>query len=175
MKKLTHWEGEPVETWRALWGLQVLEVHEELGSTNDRAGELAREASPAAGGWTLILSEAQTRGRGRGGKIWVSPPGSSLLFSVVIPGRSGDWNALLPIRMGLAAAAGLETALVGPDGSGARVGLKWPNDLLCQGRKVGGILCEQGGQGDLVAGVGINVRQGPGDFPAELRGGAASL
>jgi BirA family biotin operon repressor/biotin-[acetyl-CoA-carboxylase] ligase len=75
----------------------------------------------------------------------------------------------------LAAAVGVELGLEGPDGSSPRVGLKWPNDLFCDGRKVGGILCERGGQGDLVAGVGINVRQGPGDFPPELRGRAGSL
>lgn len=173
MALLTHWEGEPLGIWRSLWDLSHLEAHDGLDSTNDRARELAREGK---GGWSVILAEAQARGRGRGNRTWVSPAGKGLLFSLILPSGDAGWNSLLPIRMGLAVARALENLRrEGGAAHGLPVELKWPNDLILGGRKVGGILCEGGGEETLVAGLGINIRHTRGDFPEALRGTAGSL
>ena len=94
-------------------------------STNDRARELASAGAPHG---ALLTSEEQTAGRGRQGRTWVAPAGSSLLLSVVLR----ETDVLLPLRAGLAVAD-----LAGP---AARV--KWPNDVLLDGRKVAGVLVE---------------------------------
>lgn len=172
MGLMTHWEGEPVEVWRQLWGVSRLEIHDRIASTNDRAKELAREP---CGPWTVILADAQTHGRGRGDRPWVAPPGKGLLCSVVIPAGSPEWNALAPIRVGLAAAEGVDRACTRDRSEEDLIELKWPNDLVLGGRKVGGILCEGAVNGLLVAGVGINVHQKATDFPLELRSSATSL
>jgi len=168
MSLLTHWEASTVEAWRASWGVPHLEVHDVLGSTNDRAKALARGGGDA---WSAVLAEVQTRGRGRGGKGWVSPGGQGLWLSLLIPSRGGKADALLPLRVGLACAKALED-LSGPD---AGIQLKWPNDLLLSGRKVGGVLCETSGFGIVVVGLGLNVAQTEADFPPDLRTTAISL
>lgn len=157
------WEGEPVAVWRALWDVPEVEVHEQLGSTNDRARELA---SKGAAPWTVVLAEEQTRGRGRSGDAWHSPPGSGLWISTVVPAE-GPPAPCLPLRVGLAAARATEEV------SGVPVGIKWPNDLMIAGRKVGGILCERA-NGAVVAGVGINVRTPDEGFPPGLAAVATS-
>lgn len=173
MAGLTHWEGEPLEVWKRLWALDGLEIHDTLGSTNDRAKELAREGSL---GWWLVLAQEQTRGRGRGEKEWHSAPSMSLLFSLLMPGEGASWSSLLPLRMGMAVARGLEAAWKGAGVSTPpKIEVKWPNDLVLKGRKLAGILCEGGGVGRLVAGVGINLRQRPEDFPPALVPGAISV
>jgi len=172
MGLLTHWEGEPVEIWRQLWGVTRLEVHDEIGSTNDRARELARQSRVP---WTVILAEFQVRGRGRGDRPWISSPGKGLLASILLPGGSLERNALAPIRVGLAGAEAMEMSQSPGGDRRPSVELKWPNDLVIGGRKVGGILCESGGNGILVAGLGINIHQKPPDFPPELRPSTTSL
>jgi BirA family transcriptional regulator, biotin operon repressor / biotin---[acetyl-CoA-carboxylase] ligase len=162
---LTHWDGEPVQVWAGLWRAPLLEVHDLLPSTNDRARELADEGAPA---FTVVLAEDQSAGRGRGGHAWHSAPGSGLCLSVLLPGQ-GAPPPHLPLLVGLAAARAAES--VGPH---VGVGLKWPNDLVIRGRKLGGILCERH-HGAIVAGLGLNIRQRPGDFPPELIGLATSL
>ena len=136
-------------------------------STNARARELARGGGRDGGGGgaphgTLVTASEQSAGRGRQGRSWVAPPGRSLLCSVVVrnPPR------LLPLAAGVAVT---EIA-----GDGAQV--KWPNDVLLDGRKVAGILVEGRPQeGWAVAGIGLNVALRPDDFPAELRSTAATL
>jgi BirA family biotin operon repressor/biotin-[acetyl-CoA-carboxylase] ligase len=157
------WEGEPVAVWRALWDVPEVEIHEQLGSTNDRARELA---SKGAAPWTVVLAEEQTRGRGRSGDAWHSPPGSGLWISTVVPAE-GPPAPCLPLRVGLAAARATEEV------SGVPVGIKWPNDLIIAGRKVGGVLCERA-DGAVVAGVGINVRTPDEGFPSRLAAVATS-
>jgi BirA family transcriptional regulator, biotin operon repressor / biotin---[acetyl-CoA-carboxylase] ligase len=113
----------------------------ETTSTNDHARALAAAGAPVG---TIVTTGLQTAGRGRQGRIWTTPPGRALLLSVVVP--SGD--PLLPLRAGLAVAD-----LAGP---AARV--KWPNDVLVDGRKVAGILVEGRPQeGWAVVGMGVNV------------------
>ena len=128
-------------------------------STNDRARDLAARGAPHG---TLVTAAEQTAGRGRQGRGWTAPAGRALLCTLVVrePPR------LLPLAVGVAVA---ET--VGPS---AR--LKWPNDVLIDGRKVAGILVEGRPQERwAVAGIGLNVAVRESDFPPELDGRAATM
>lgn len=116
---------------------------------------------------TVLVAEAQTGGRGRMGRSWVAPPGSALLFSVLlhprtVPARSRGWIGAI---LGLAVVDGLHRA------AGVEARLKWPNDVLVRGRKVAGILAELAGAA-LVVGCGINVTLDRSDLP---RADATSL
>ncbi len=158
MTLLTHWEGEPVEAWRQTLGLGWMEVHDTLASTQDR-GRILSEGGLTR--WTLILAEEQTEGRGRGGKRWVSPGRGGILFSLVVPSGGAGVDRLLPLRVGMVAAGVVEEEVVGSGKGEVRVGLKWPNDLILLGRKMGGILCEGGGGEGVVVGVGLNLASAP--------------
>jgi BirA family biotin operon repressor/biotin-[acetyl-CoA-carboxylase] ligase len=131
----------------------------ETSSTNDRARELAAAGAPHG---TLVTAAAQSAGRGRQGRTWSAPPGHALLMSLVLRGA----HPLLP----LAAAVGVSEA-VGPE---ARI--KWPNDVLLDGRKLAGILAEGRPQaGWAVLGIGVNVAVRVEDLPPELHDTAATL
>lgn len=165
--RLTHWEGEPIRVWEALWEVPRLEAWHLLGSTNDRARELAAGGAPP---FTVVVAEAQSEGRGRGGRRWHSPEGLGLWISVLLRPCAADAARLASLLVGVAASRAVERVT-----AGLRARLKWPNDVLLGGRKVAGVLCEATRDGGLVAGVGVNVRQRPGDFPPELRAHAISL
>lgn len=164
------WEGEPVGRLRDRWGVPELRVFERVGSTNDVAREMAEHG--AAEG-TVVLAGEQLAGRGRRGRPWTAPAGSSLLLSMVLRPRSLGGESVLPLRLGLAAAHAIEAV------AGGRVGLKWPNDLVMDGRKVAGILCEGAVEADrplhVIAGIGINRSQTDDDWPPDLAGTATSL
>ena len=131
----------------------------ETTSTNERARELASRGAPHG---TLITAGAQTAGRGRQGRTWAAPAGSSLLLSLVL--RESD--PLLPLRAGLAVA----------DLAGAAALVKWPNDVLLGGRKVAGVLVEARPQeGWAVLGIGVNVALDVADLPPELHDTAGTL
>jgi BirA family transcriptional regulator, biotin operon repressor / biotin---[acetyl-CoA-carboxylase] ligase len=139
-------------------GLPRLQLRE-TSSTNDRARELA--AGGAAHG-TLVTAGAQSAGRGRQGRAWTAPPGRALLCSLVLRDP--------PRLLALAAAVAVAEVV----GTHARV--KWPNDVLIDGRKVAGILIEGRPQERwAVLGIGINVALRNDDFPPELRDRAATL
>ena len=142
-----NWQGRSTTDWAAEWNVPVVEAYARIGSTNDRALELA---SMRALTFAVVVADEQTEGRGRRGAYWHSPPGSGLWMSIVLPGDRALSHASLLV--GLAAAEAIES--VAP---GVRVGIKWPNDLMIRGGKVGGILCESAGAA-LVAGIGINLR-----------------
>ena len=115
----------------------------------------------------VAVAEHQTRGRGRSGRSWEDEPGRSLLFSVLL--RPGEGTLpQLSLVTALATAEALQAA------SGVSASLKWPNDVLLDGRKVAGILLEAS-EGAVIAGVGVNVNQDAGDLPAETRFPATSL
>jgi len=161
---LTHWQGEPVGTWRQLWGVPAFEAWDRIGSTNDRARELCLGRRSA---FTVVIAREQTRGRGRRGASWHSPPESGLWMSVVLPGETPALH--VPLLVGLAAAEAIQ------DASGAlRVGIEWPNDLVVGRRQLGGILCE-GVPGAVIAGIGLNLRTPEGGFPESFRERATSL
>jgi BirA family biotin operon repressor/biotin-[acetyl-CoA-carboxylase] ligase len=131
----------------------------ETTSTNDRARELAARGAPHG---TIVTAGVQTAGRGRQGRTWTAPPGSSLLLSLVL--RSSD--GLLPLRAGLAVA----------DVAGPAARVKWPNDVLLDGRKLAGILAEGRPQeGWTVLGIGLNAALNVNHLPPDLRETAATL
>ncbi|MEJ2502094.1 MAG: biotin--[acetyl-CoA-carboxylase] ligase, partial [Gemmatimonadota bacterium] len=144
------WHGRPLSYWQELWGVPELRAFRRVGSTSDVARAMAEGG---AGTGTLVLAAEQTRGRGRRGRRWDAPAGSSLLLSMVLRPAAGGGEAVLSLRLGMAAARAIESV------SGLRVGLKWPNDLLVAGRKVGGILCEGSVEGAslryTIAGLGL--------------------
>jgi BirA family biotin operon repressor/biotin-[acetyl-CoA-carboxylase] ligase len=131
----------------------------ETDSTNDRARVLAAAGAPNG---TLVTADAQTAGRGRQGRAWSAPPGHALLMSLVLR----EAHPLLP----LAAAVAVAKAV------GDRAQIKWPNDVLLEGRKVAGILAEGRPQeGWVVLGIGVNVAIRAEDLPPELHATAATL
>jgi BirA family biotin operon repressor/biotin-[acetyl-CoA-carboxylase] ligase len=130
--------------------------------------ELKNEAA-ALGSGTLVVTDDQTEGRGRLGRSWSSRPGEDLTFSVLLrPGTSSAEASLLSLAAALATAEVLET-LPGLEG---RVGVKWPNDVLIDEKKVCGILLESSLDGQrldwVVAGIGLNVNSDPGCMLEEL-------
>jgi BirA family transcriptional regulator, biotin operon repressor / biotin---[acetyl-CoA-carboxylase] ligase len=128
-------------------------------STNDRARTLAASGAPHG---TLVTATEQTAGRGRQGRTWAAPPGRALLCSLLLR----DYDPLLPLRAGLAVA----------DLAGDAALVKWPNDVLLDGRKLAGILVEARPQdGWAVLGIGVNVAVDLADLPPEVRERAATL
>ena len=128
-------------------------------STNARARELAGRGAPHG---TVVTATEQSAGRGRQGRTWSAPAGRALLCSMVIR----DPPRLLPLAAGVAVAE-----VVGPAAQ-----IKWPNDVLLDGRKVAGILVESRPQERwAVVGIGINVAVAPGSLPPEVRDRAGTL
>lgn len=130
---------------------------------------LARAEAGAPSG-SVIIAEAQTAGRGRRGRTWLSAPGDSLTFSLLWRFAPGT----VPLGLSLAVGVAVTHALV-KVGAGGTV-LKWPNDVLKDGKKLAGILVElvPGQTHAAVIGIGINL-QLPASLPAELRETAAAL
>jgi len=142
-------------------------------STNDLAWEAAGEGRDAADG-LAVFAEQQSEGRGRRGARWLAPPHSSILCSVLVWWPAGGAEAALLTRTAAVAAADAVEELSDLD-----VGIKWPNDVVVDDRKVGGILVEVRGGGEAeapaVVGIGLNCCQGAEAFPPSIRSGAASL
>ena len=167
MSKLSR---EAIENQKSPLARKV-ELHEEIGSTQERARELAREGAPHG---TLVVSEVQTGGRGRLGRRWGSPAGGLWMSLVLRPGIS----ARVATRTTQTAAVGVAKAL---RELGVEAHIKWPNDLLVRGRKICGILAESSvesvslaakkvGQGKgrrvdfVVLGIGLNANLDPQDL-----------
>ena len=142
---------------------------ETLGSTNDLAKELAAQGAPEG---TLVVAETQTGGRGRLGREWNSPPGVGLYVSLVLRPMLPPME-LPQITLTTAVAVVKAVRRV----AGLAPGIKWPNDLLINGQKLGGILTEMETESDrirhVVVGLGLNVNN-PG-FPPGLKATATSL
>jgi len=138
-----------------------LELHQEIDSTNARAVVLARAGAPDG---ALVLAEHQTAGRGRLGRRWFAPKGTCLLLSLVLRPRLQPRQAQ---RVTMICSLAAVEAIAGASGLAAQ--LKWPNDILIQGRKLGGLLAELGvtaGRLDyVVAGMGLNVNLDPSALP----------
>ena len=155
------------------WGIPQCGVFRTLPSALDAIHDLAAQGAPIG---TVVLAEEQTAGRGRDGRTWRSPAGGVWLGLLLRPPLPAA--GVLSLRIGLVLADVVESVLgVRPTAlSGPRAGLKWPNDVLVDDRKVAGILCESRWQGDsllwLGVGIGINVAN---DIPAELAERAVSL
>ena len=147
-----------------------LVFHEEADSTNLRAKILARQG--AAEG-SVIVADSQTGGRGRMGRTWVSPPGENLYFSVILrPSVPPVRFTQIPLLVAAAIHQALDSVV-----EDMLPMIKWPNDILIEGRKVCGILCEMESEPDMthfvVVGMGINVNLR--DIPGEIEEIATSL
>lgn len=140
-------------------------------STNDLAALMAEGGAPEG---TVVTAEEQTRGRGRLGRNWHSPAGTGIYVSIILRPKFKPERA-----PGLSIVTALALADVLNSYCPEDVQIKWPNDLLIRGRKVAGILTELSAERDrishVIVGVGINVNQGVGNFPDELRQSASSL
>lgn len=142
-----------------------------IDSTNRVALEMAAQSAVAG---TVVVAATQSGGRGRLGKSWASPPDTGLYFSLLLrPHLDPSTLPQLTLAAGLGAALAVEAV------TGLRVLLKWPNDLLLAGKKLGGILCEtgpmQGTAPAVIVGVGLNVSTPRASFPEELQERATSL
>jgi BirA family biotin operon repressor/biotin-[acetyl-CoA-carboxylase] ligase len=139
-------------------------------STNDDARALARQGAPEG---LVVLADEQTHGRGRLGRKWYAPAGTSLLLSVILrPSLPLERAAQLTMLMGLATLDAIKSV------TGLEAGLKWPNDIVLGERKAGGILSELESDGGLVrwavVGLGLNVNCDMSTFP-EVAASATSL
>ena len=136
-------------------------------STNDVLWVEIERGAPMG---TTVVADCQTRGRGRTGKRWESPLGKDLLVSIAAP-----WDASQP-SAGLAVWAAVAVADMLTLQNEMQIELRWPNDLIASGRKLGGVMAEtRSGQALAVVGIGINVLSASEDRPAELRDLAVSL
>ncbi len=146
-----------------------LRAYRSIPSTQALARAWAETGAPEG---AVVLADHQTEGRGRRGRAWTAPPGTALLFSVILRPRLPvvRWPEI-PLAAGCAVAEALERA------AGVTAALKWPNDVLVAGRKLAGILAEgvAGTPPLVVLGVGVNVSQGEADWPPDLAGRARSL
>ena len=143
------------------FGRQVL-YYDNVPSTNDVAADLGDGGAPEG---CVVVGDAQSAGRGRLGRTWVSPAGAGLYVSIVLR-PEGDVIPLVTIGAGVALSEGIQAA------TGLRPDLKWPNDVLVAGRKVAGILAE-GTVRYVILGLGINVL--PAAYPPDVASRATSL
>ncbi len=139
-------EGLPIPAWRAF---------ECIGSTNDEA---LRWAEAGAADWSLVLADEQTAGRGRHGRKWHTPPGAALAVSLILRPRPAELR--WPARFTALAALALYHVLRKIEPT-LPIGIKWPNDVLVNGKKVAGVLVETVWQADrpqaFIVGMGVNV------------------
>lgn len=149
----------------------TLRVVPEAGSTQDLATELALHGEPEG---TAVMALNQTKGRGRSGREWMSPPGKNLALSLVL--RPPMSLSEVPLLGFLASVAVAETV----ESFGVRASeLKWPNDVLVEGKKIAGILPEASTDGRsvrfVIMGIGLNVNAELSDFSVDFAIPATSL
>ncbi len=150
------------------WAGREIVYLESVDSTNRAARDLAAQGAKEG---TLVIARTQTAGRGRRGRGWESPADEGIFMSLILrPQAHPSQVALLSLRTALAVAEGIR------DATGLDARIKWPNDVVCQGKKVVGMLLEMDADEERVrsvaAGIGINVHQRD---MGELRETAASL
>lgn len=143
------------------------QLFDTLDSTNAYLKREHTAGRAPAGAAAIALT--QTAGRGRLGRVWESAPGAGLYLSILAPQIPMERLALVPVAVGVAAAAALQEV------AGVTAGIKWPNDLIVSDRKLSGILCE-GVLGRAVCGIGVNLLQDADFFArAELPHGTSLL
>ncbi len=136
-------------------------------STNTRARELAAAGAPHG---TVVTAAEQTAGRGRQGRTWTAPSSKALLYSAIVRPLD-ERHLLLPLAVPLAVCEAAEELE-----PGIECGVKWPNDVQVDGRKLAGVLIEARPQdGWAVLGIGLNLSIAPEEFPPELRDTATSI
>lgn len=144
-----------------------IHVFEQTTSTNDVIEKLARDGVREG---VVVFAESQTRGRGRLGRKWISPARKGLWFSILLrPNLRPQETTQLTV----ASATALRRAIVSQ--TKLQPEIKWPNDILIDGKKVCGILTELDRVRHVILGIGIDVNLDASEFPAELRKIATSL
>jgi BirA family biotin operon repressor/biotin-[acetyl-CoA-carboxylase] ligase len=151
--------------------IQSVKLLDSVDSTQNIAQRLAEEGAPEG---TLVIAEQQTSGRGRLGRSWISPMGKGVWMSLVLrPDIPLQFASQLTLLTAVALCRGLKSL------APLEIGIKWPNDLLIDGKKISGILLESTAEEDrlryVIAGIGVGVNLAEEDYPAELRGAATSL
>ena len=149
----------------------TIHLFQAVDSTNDEAAALAVRGALEG---TVVIADAQERGRGRMGRSWTSPPGVGVYLSVILrPAIQPHDAPSLTLLGAVAVAEAIEEV------TGLAAEVKWPNDLIVRGRKVGGILGEVAAEASrfhyVILGIGINVNQTEAGFEGELRHVATSL
>lgn len=145
---------------------------ESIGSTNTVALELAEKGAPHG---TAVIADSQSKGKGRLGRTWVSPPKKNIYMSVILrPEIESKDATLLTIMAAVSCAKGVMKS------TGLKAEIKWPNDLMISNKKLGGILTEMKSDPDgivfAVIGIGINVNsKTTKDFPPDIHGIATSI
>lgn len=167
----TSWGGETLAALKERWDRDSVYLYGSIDSTNEAARELADGGAPSG---TVVLCREQTAGRGRAGHDWYSPRDAGLYLSLILRPADLSHPAMISILAGLGVVEQMDRKF-----DGLSPGMKWPNDLVAGGLKVGGVLAEasssEAGPQNLVLGVGINVRPlGPG-APSELVGRSTSI
>lgn len=150
------------------WAGKTVHFVKETDSTNNWAKDLSRQGAPHG---TLAAAEFQSAGKGRLGRIWKAPEGSSVMMSLLLrPSFEPQYASMLTLVMGLSVAQAVED-------TGIDVSIKWPNDVVVSRKKICGILTEMGIENgkirEVIIGVGINVNTE--SFPEELADKATSL
>lgn len=152
------------------WHLHLLD---ETPSTNTDALQMAEAGAPHR---TAVLADAQTEGRGREGREWRTPRGTAIALSAIVrPGSGPEWWPWI----GLVAALAIREAIEHVCGLAARV--KWPNDVLLNGRKVAGVLTEMRWhplhieQRAVIVGIGVNVNNRAAALPESFAPSATSI
>ncbi len=142
-----------------------------IGSTNDEAYRLAQSGG---GEGAVVISDRQTKGRGRMGREWVSASSENLYFSVILkPKMLPSFAPRVTVMSAIAVAQAIMEV------TGLKPGIKWPNDIYIGGKKVCGILTQMKSESDaidfIITGIGVNVNSQPDDFPKELIAAATTL
>ncbi|MBU4389186.1 MAG: biotin--[acetyl-CoA-carboxylase] ligase [Proteobacteria bacterium] len=143
----------------------------ETDSTNTRAKELAAQGAPEG---TLVIAEKQTEGRGRRGRSWFSPPGGGIYFSLILrPVISPGETPKITLMTAVVLAETLISLMK------LKLRIKWPNDILVNGKKLAGILTEISTEMDavnyIIVGLGLNVNTQFEQFPQDIKGNATSI
>lgn len=150
---------------------QSMRGFDTVGSTNTKAAAWARDGAPEG---SVVVAEYQSQGRGRHGRTWNADKGRNLMFSVVLrPTLRAERLGLITVAAGVAVAEAVDAFV-----TAHRAALKWPNDVVLEGRKTCGMLLESSISGQqqteaVVLGVGLNVNQT--EFPNDLATAATSL
>ena len=151
------------------WAGKNLLIFEKVDSTNNMLRTLAEQGAPEG---TLVVAANQTAGKGRRGRSWSAPEGTSIAMSILLrPEFPPERASMLTLVMAMAIARGIREV------TGLDAGIKWPNDIVADGKKLCGILTEMSTEMEyiryVVIGIGINVSMK--EFPEELKQKATSL
>jgi len=154
-----------------VFGKKDIEYSKEIDSTNTKAKDLAQRGAPEG---TVVIAEKQTNGRGRRGRIWLSPEGDGIYATLILrPAMSPGGAPKITLMTAVAVAEAL-LSLVQID-----IRIKWPNDILVNGRKLAGILTEITADMDavnyIVVGLGLNVNTRSESFSEEIGKIATSI